>query len=498
MKFADRLVQSLTRARLLLAAAAAALAVTGCAQPFANDSDVTAAGTDSADRLIFWLDCEQLVGLTDSELDAWKSDGVDGFVCMAGRLQGMGGTQDFTADPEADLSGANYDLQRALRDSDLVGRAAERDMKMYLGAKFANYTNTATPLRDWFDDQGWSELVVPKIRDLAGAARELGFAGIAFDQELYPAKGGVTTATWEWDYPGNSHPEGEVRAKARQRGRQVMEAIVSAFPGAELVGYAVRFPESWSELVQEEVNGVENVYAAHLDIDFWDGLTSVEGYGAIRLIDSTFYKAPHRGSWDTALQYHYNRMSSYLSRRLSNWEYASSRLFISPFSWIDEGPSPSQFDDARPPDYVEEQLLAFRKWGMGGEFANFAYSPLSGFDYLPYVGAMREASSPATVDPESPTLEIASPPGSGPPSVIEGTAHDNLAIWVVRWADNRGGSGVAKLDWNVISGDSSSGYDWETRWSFPTSDLSPGATEVTVTAEDIKGHATTQRANATP
>jgi hypothetical protein len=516
MKFAERLLHSLTAACLTLVAAGATLALTGCELPFAKDSDENTAsteattgtetttgtppgpavrdgGTDSADRLIFWLNCEKLAGITDAELDAWKGRGVDGFVCMVGHLEGMGGSQDFTADPGADLSGANYELQRALRDSDLVGRAAAREMKMYLGAKLVNYYNTATPLKEWFDDRGWSEVVVPKVSDLAGAARQLGFAGLAFDQELYRQTGGAVSATWEWDYPGNTHSEEEVRAKATERGRQVMEAIVGAFPGAELMAYDVRFPETWLELVKEEVNGIEDAYAPRLDIDFWDGLTSVEGYGAIRLVDATFYKTTHRpATWDTALQYQYNRLSSLLSRNLSNWEYASSRFYASPFSWIDEGPTASsEFDDARPPAYVEEQLLAFRKWGMGGEFANYAFSGLDGFDYSPYVGAMQEASTPATVDPEAPTLEVASSPGSGAPAVIEGTAHDNLAVWAVRWRDDRGGSGVAELDWNVISGDYSSGYVWETRWSFPVSDLSPGATQVTIAAEDIKGHATT-------
>jgi hypothetical protein len=135
---------------------------------------------------------------------------------------------------------------------------------------------------------------------------------------------------------------------------------------------------------------------------------------------------------------------------------------------------------------------------MGGAFANYAFSPLSAFNYSPYVGAMQAASTPATVDPEPPTLEVASPAGSGPPSVIEGTAGDNLAIWAVSWRDNRGGSGVAELDWEVVSGDYDSGYVGETRWSFPASDLAPGATEVTITAEDIKGHAARQRVEAPP
>lgn len=57
---------------------------------------------------------------------------------------------------------------------------------MYLGFYFANYANQATPLKDWFDEAGWSGVVAPKVRDVAGAARVLGFDGLAVDQELYP------------------------------------------------------------------------------------------------------------------------------------------------------------------------------------------------------------------------------------------------------------------------------------------------------------------------
>jgi hypothetical protein len=40
-----------------------------------------------------------VVDLTDASLDLWKSRGVDGIICMHGRLRLMGGKQDFTGDP---------------------------------------------------------------------------------------------------------------------------------------------------------------------------------------------------------------------------------------------------------------------------------------------------------------------------------------------------------------------------------------------------------------
>jgi hypothetical protein len=462
-----------------------------------TDSARVASVANSADRLIFWVTCGGVLELSDADLDTWKNRGVDGFACMTTSLRGMGGSQDFTGDPGATLSGDNYSLQRRLRDSNIVGRAAARGMKLYLGTKLVNYFNDSTPLKSWFDDAGWSNTVLPKMRDFAAASRLLGFAGLAFDQELYPQQGGTETATWSWNHPGNSHSEDQVRAKARQRGQELMRAIAGAFPGVELVAYDVELPEGWEEFVQQQVNGISNAFALRLDIDFWDGLSSVEGYGAIRLIDATFYKSSHLGSWESAFQYQYNRLYSYLSRRLSNWNYASSRLSVSPFSWIDRGPCGCPFQEPRPPQYVSDQLNAFRKWGMDGEFANYAYGGLQSFDYEPYTSAMRAASVPGVVDAESPTLSIAATQrdtasgGTSESLALEGSAGDNLAIRAVRWRNDRGGSGVARLNWHVSSGDFRSRYVWQMRWSIPAVALQAGDNTITVTAEDIKGLSTT-------
>jgi hypothetical protein len=471
------------RAMLCLAVVASALAL-----PAASHAQAP----NSADRIIFWSGCPEFVQLTDAELDAWKSRGVDGIACMQRHLRDMGGSQDFTGDADASLSGSQFDFQRRLRDTNIVGRMRARGMKAYLGVYLVNYWNTTTPLKDWFDDRGWSSVVLPKMGQVAAAARLLGFAGLAFDQELYPQTGGATTATWNWNYHGNTHSEAEVCAQARERGHQLMGVLTANFPGIELMAYDVELPETWEEFVQEKVNGIKNAMAPRLDADFWEGLSSVPGYGAIRWVDATFFKTPHLGTWEPALQYQYNRLFSYLSRRFSKWDYASSRLFVSPFSWIDEGPCDCAFEAARPPEYVAEQLTAFRKWGMGGEFANYAWGGLRTFDYTPYVSALRNASTPAVVDSQPPDLVINTPHRASASVALDGTATDNLAIRLVRWTNDRGGSGVARLAWDVLSGDYRSRYNWRTRWSLPAIALAPGENRIRVTVENIKGLATSQ------
>ncbi|MFP5317593.1 MAG: hypothetical protein ACLGI2_04790 [Acidimicrobiia bacterium] len=445
---------------------------------------------NSADRLIFWTGCRVVAALTDAELDAWEDRGVDGFVCTHQHLRDMGGTQNFTADPNHPLSTSDYDLQRTIRDSGIVGRAHARGMKLYLSVYLVNYYNNATPLKDWFDDAGWSGTVLPKLGDVAGAARLLGFDGLAFDQELYGRPEGAQR--WPWNYPGNSHTEAEVRAKARERGRQVMTQVLKAFPGVDLLTYHYNFAGDWNSIVQKRYNDLDDFGANALFIDWYSGLSSVEGYAAIRLINTNFHKvkAP-AATWDIAMQYEANHLLSLFSRSFPNWSYAAGRVHPTPFSWIDAGPSAtSTYDDAKPPAEVEVQLAAMRKWGTGGEFLNFSFQDIRSFDYSPYVAGMQKASSPGEVDSTPPKLAVSTPTGGSSTVDLTGVVTDDMAVRSVSWSDDRGHSGVARTTFRVLSGDYLTGYDWQVDWQ-ATVPLTSGPNVVTVTVEDVKGLRTT-------
>lgn len=454
------------------------------------------AAPNSADALIFWLDCSQVAELSRAELNRLVAAGVDGFVCMVGRLHTMGGLNRFTGDVNASLDGEDYELQRSLRRSAVVKLAGRGRLRLYLGFKAADYYNPRTPFKEWFNDAEWSREVLPPARDLAAAARSLGFAGVALDQELYGGSERGLRASWDWDYPRNERPEAEVRAQVERRGRQLMSAMLDGYPGLEIVAYNTMIAGTWADKVQEVVNDDFGVYADDVRIDLWAGLSSVPGYAAIRWFDSIFYKSPHiGGDWAVALEDNANSTYSVLSRRFPNWGYAASRLHVTPFSWIDEGPKDSEFDDAREPEEVAEQLAAFRAWGAGGSFGNYAYGEPAAFDYEPYTDAMRSASSSGTVDTETPDLSVTSPAGRGTVDAserqldIEGTARDNYAIRVVRWYDARDRFGTAELTWEA---DDSLSPDraWVMQWRIRGVPLSPGANRITVVAEDTKGLAT--------
>src|SRR2546425_8310725 len=437
--------------RPLLLSALLAIAVAGLA------STASAQAANSADRLIMWVDCGDLVNMTDSQIDYWHSLGVDGFVCESGRLWGMGGTHRFTGNLSALGTSASYSFEKSLYDSNIVGRLKARGMSANLAVYLTNYYNTSTPLDDWFDDSGWSGTVLPDMSDLAAAAKSLGFAGIAFDNELYTQVGGAQSASWGWNYLGNTHTETQVRAQARLRGQQIMQALLQQYPGIEIAVYGAKFPQSWGEDVQKLVNGASNAFANNLDINFLDGLSGASGYSAIRLYDAEFYKTASPGSWQGALQYDFNGLYSLFSQPLSNWSYASAHVFLSPFSWIDPGPCTCAFDDAQSPTYVATQLNYFRNWGMGGEFANYAYNSLTAFDYSPYAGAMTSASSPGVVDSTQPTISVnpASVAADGQSAAVSGSAGDDYAVRDVRWSTSGGASGTAPMTWNVGPGSSS-------------------------------------------
>lgn len=455
----------------------AGTATTTAADPRAN----------SADQILFWLSAKEVHPLTDASLQTYSDLGVGGFIPVVQWLSGMGGQQKFTGDPRASLAGAEFATQRALHDSRVVSRAHAQGMKMYLGFYLVNLLNPRTPLAEWFDDAAWNGVILPAVADLAGAAKLLGFDGIAVDGEMYPQLGDVTTASWSATYAGNTHTPEETQAQVKRRGQQLMTTILRAFPAVDIQVYAAPFPETWHELVQKEVNGIPSLEGL-VHLAFWDGMTSVEGYSAIRFLEAILYKSPalRSATWDSANQYNVNRSYAMFSRRLSNWAYASSRIFVSPFSWIDAGLS--EFERARDPDTVAEQLDAFRTWGTGRQFANFSFAPLGEFDYGPYASAVRQAATPAIVDAEPPAVTVSSVTRSGSVVDLAGFATDNLGIRDVRWStpDHPAG-GTMPMTWNMLSGDPAAGWTWQMDWSLQGVPASDSGREITITVTDIKG-----------
>ncbi len=77
---------------------------------------------------------------------------------------------------------------------------------------------------DWFDDGGWQQ-TVEHFRIIAWLAREGGLKGILFNPEI-----GRGAFSYNLQASADRHTFSEYARKARQRGRQAMEAIVAEYP----------------------------------------------------------------------------------------------------------------------------------------------------------------------------------------------------------------------------------------------------------------------------
>ncbi len=87
---------------------------------------------------------------------------------------------------------------------------------------------------DWFDDAGWRR-IVEHWRIAAWLAKQSGLKGLLFDPEPYtPPHSQFSYATQP---QRNQHTFNEYAVKARQRGRQVMQAVVEEYPGITIFCY---------------------------------------------------------------------------------------------------------------------------------------------------------------------------------------------------------------------------------------------------------------------
>ena len=87
---------------------------------------------------------------------------------------------------------------------------------------------------DWFDDAGWKEIVA-HCRLLTRVAKRSGLRGLAFDPEPY------SPPATPFNYSRQSKREhksfANYEAKARQRGREVMQAMSAEFPDMVILAY---------------------------------------------------------------------------------------------------------------------------------------------------------------------------------------------------------------------------------------------------------------------
>ena len=87
---------------------------------------------------------------------------------------------------------------------------------------------------DWFDDKGWQN-IVEHWRIAGWIAKQSGFKGILFDPEPYT--GPYAQFRYDAQPQHQQHSFDDYYAKARQRGRKMMEAMVEEYPDITIFCY---------------------------------------------------------------------------------------------------------------------------------------------------------------------------------------------------------------------------------------------------------------------
>ena len=124
---------------------------------------------------------------------------------------------------------------------------------------------------DWFDDEGWAQLV-ENLRQGAVFARLAGFIGVALDDEYIEEQWGLG---WE-PYRAAGLDRDALVAQARTRGRQIQRAMLDEFP--EMVSF--HLPEAWS---------IHGELSRQMFLGFLDVIAEADAPGGLHLMTETTY-----------------------------------------------------------------------------------------------------------------------------------------------------------------------------------------------------------------
>jgi len=112
------------------------------------------------------------------------------------------------------------------------------DIKKLQACKFTKFTDNFISISlltytkwqpDWFNDKEW-DILCKNMGTIAWATKESGCKGILFDPEAYQ----IAVFKYRKDSQKSFK---EVNAKVRERGKQLMEAMVKEYPGIAILGY---------------------------------------------------------------------------------------------------------------------------------------------------------------------------------------------------------------------------------------------------------------------
>ena len=67
---------------------------------------------------------------------------------------------------------------------------------------------------------------------------------------------------------------------------------MTGFPNVKIRPMTRPFPDTWDANILDYANGTSDAYASSVQINFWDGLTAVDGYANVLFLDAMFSGTP--------------------------------------------------------------------------------------------------------------------------------------------------------------------------------------------------------------
>ena len=375
---------------------------------------------NSAHELTFWAGVDQVVNLSDAQLDGFADMGVGAFVMQTKFL-----TDGWTDNPGANLNRAGkYAMQRAdprLADSPACGGARDRPLSRLLRRQRRQRLDPLLRLvrrrglgahgrEDGRPRRGRAHARLPGDRDRPGALRREG----ALDLELpgqHAHRGRGPRQGQAARPPGDDGDPGRL-PRGRDRDLQLhAEGLVARVrlrndrqpPLSRRAEYRHVRSARGHRLLGRDDLGRGLLGDPPVEQRVLQGLAARERPPGARSGGRTRCERTSRTP----------PSSSRRSSRTGTTPQRATTRRRSPGST--PAPSARRGTTLDRPSYVQTQLTAMRKFGMGGGFANYHYGGgLTPSKYAPYADAIRAAATPGNVDAAAPTLDAAAAAGEHP------------------------------------------------------------------------------------
>lgn len=291
-----------------------------------------------------------------------------------------------------DVSGGGFNSSFASFPGNAYLRPA--DVGTFMGAGNNEVSSSSPDMPEWTDDAGWAKIASSMGALANWASRAGNYEGIDLDWEFFQNRGSVTNCIAAYGLT-----EAQVRAKVRQRGLEVMTAIMNNWSPTKsifrMMSYHSHFAGTWKEVQFQYAP--DNIYKPELNlndliyIDFFKGMADHPGNFYIYFMEAAYYKflQGHPGySWYDAI----------------SWDYQQHRqLFVNNFA----GPQrftmlPAFFVDIDPGSHSQEtvqhsvphELARVQQSAQACPDGLIFYDHQGTFDYRPYASVLAAAPPP--------------------------------------------------------------------------------------------------------